>query len=230
MSQTAFIDLSGDWPAAPPSSPWYCRVLRFFATATPDSKSEASVEPSDEELVKAIVGGEPDLFQILITRYKGRVLGTASRFTRDEHETDDLAQEIFLKAWKGLRSFKATAPFEHWFMRLAIRVCYDHLRKNRRHRENEVSKEAMEQSEEWLTDESEGSSEIREREAREILQLVMKELRPLDRLILTLRELDGRSVRETAELTGLSETNVKVRAKRARDRANKIITENGYAD
>ncbi len=187
-------------------------------------------QPSDEELVSAIMGGEPERFQELMERHQGKVLGTASRFTRNLEELEDLGQEIFLKVWKGLHSFRATAPFEHWLMRLTVRVCYDFLRKNRRRRENEISKEYVDGMDQRLTLDPDGNPDLLAQEAREVLHHAMSHLTPKEQLILTLRELERRSVREIAGLTGWTESNVKVRAMRARNRLRDVLIELGYAN
>ncbi len=201
----------------------------FSTTASPNPDADWT-QGSDESLVARIVGGEPDAFRLLIERHRGRILGTASRFARNRQELEDLSQDIFLKAWKGLPGFKANAPFEHWLMRLAVRVCYDFLRKNRRHRENEISKEIVDAEDQRLSSDAEGNPELQAGEAREVLHHAMAQLSPKEQLILTLRELERKSVREIAELTGWSESNVKVRAMRARTRLKQTLIQLGYAD
>ncbi len=185
-------------------------------------------EPIDEILVGQAANGEPDAFARLVERYQGRILGTASRFARNRQELEDLSQDIFLKAWKGLPTFRGKAPFEHWLMRLAIRVCYDFLRKNRRFREHEISRELVDGKHERLPGEAEENAELEAGEAREVLHHAMARLKPKDQLILTLKELEDRSVREIAELTGWSISNVKVRAMRARNRLKDVLLELGY--
>ncbi|MEM1296526.1 MAG: sigma-70 family RNA polymerase sigma factor [Verrucomicrobiota bacterium] len=187
-------------------------------------------ESSDEAIVSQSLGGDPHAFALLVDRYQSRILGTASRFARNRHELEDLSQDIFLKAWKGLPTFKATAPFEHWLMRLAVRVCYDFLRKNRRFRENEVSREVVNEKNDRLTEESVENADLDAGEAREVLQHAMETLNPKDQLVLTLKELENRSVREIADLTGWSISNVKVRAMRARNRLKANLIELGYGN
>ncbi len=200
-------------------------ALRLQSTA-----STMTEDHSDEEIVRHSLGGDPQAFSVLVDRYQSRILGTASRFARNRHELEDLSQDIFLKAWKGLPTFKATAPFEHWLMRLAVRVCYDFLRKNRRFRDNEISRELVNEKNERLTEESTENADLDAGEAREVLQHGMRCLKPKDQLILTLRELENKSVREIAELTGWSVSNVKVRAMRARNRLKEHLIELGYGN
>ncbi len=196
-------------------------------TRVPESMN---AEPSDEAIVSLAINGAPNEFGVLMGRYESRILGTASRFARNRQELEDLSQDIFLKAWKGLPSFKGTAPFEHWLMRLAVRVCYDFLRKNRRFREHEISQEVIDGKGDRLGDDSQTNADLAAQEAREVLHHAMRKLKPKDQLILTLRELENKSVQEVAELTGWSVSNVKVRAMRARNRLKEILSELGYAN
>ena len=171
-----------------------------------------STELTDAELVHLTIGGDETAFAVLASRYRGRAFATASRFARGKHELEDLSQEIFLKVWKGLASFRADAPFEHWFMTISVRTCYDFLRKNRKRRDNEFLTDDTTD----YTPQGEASRVQEQRESWEIVQRLLEKLNEKDRTVIILLELEERSVKEIASLTGWSESNVKVRAHRAR--------------
>src|SRR5437660_6746220 len=95
----------------------------------------AAVDRTDAELIAAVLNGETASFEPLVKKYQPRVFATARRYARRESEVEDIVQEVFLKAFQKLRSFRGDAPFEHWLMRLAVRTCYDFLRAHRRNRE-----------------------------------------------------------------------------------------------
>lgn len=185
-----------------------------------------SVSASDEsEWVQRAIDGDDDAFAALARLHRGRITGTAARFARGPHELEDLVQDIFIRAWKGLPRFRSDAPFEHWIMRVAIRTCYDFLRRHRRRREQECLVDG--QSEVFHQASGAGSgtdddSASRRREAWEIVQRLLERLGDKDRLVITLVDLEQKSVKETAELTGWSEANVKVRAFRARQRMREL--------
>jgi len=179
--------------------------------------SEAA--PTDETLVRETLAGDERSFATLVARHKGRVLGTCARFARDGQQLDDLGQEVFLRAWRKLRSFRGDAPFEHWLARLTVTACYDFLRRERRHRE-QVSLDDMVLE---MRDAS-ADATVAARRARELLAWAMRQLGAEDQLILTLLEIEERSVRDIASTTGWSESNVKVRAFRARARLKEILT------
>ncbi|MEM1440785.1 MAG: RNA polymerase sigma factor [Verrucomicrobiota bacterium] len=168
--------------------------------------------------------GDEEAFLRLATEYRGRVWSTASRFARSRSELEDLTQDLFLKIWKGLASYRSDAPFEHWLMRVTVRGCYDFLRKHRRRRELEQLVDPHESKE----DRDSRSEAVQSRqEAWEIVSLLLEQLDAKDRTVITLLDLEEKSVKETAELTGWSESNVKVRAHRARKKMRAYFDELG---
>jgi RNA polymerase sigma-70 factor, ECF subfamily len=198
------------WPALP----------SFLSSASTAVMSDAPGDTPDESLVRATLAGDESAFRELITRHKARVFGTCARFARDNQQLDDLSQEVFLRAWRKLRSFRGDAPFEHWLARLTVTACYDFLRKERRHREPVALDEMVFEMRDHTVDNA-----IAAGRARELLDWAMRSLSADERLILTLLEIEERSVREISALTGWSESNVKVRAFRARARLKTIITD-----
>ena len=98
------------------------------------------MERSDAELIAAVLQGDVASFEPLVGKYSPRIFATARRYARRESEIEDIAQEIWLKAFNKLSSFRGDAPFEHWLMRLAVRTCYDFLRSHRRNREKMTGK------------------------------------------------------------------------------------------
>lgn len=175
--------------------------------------SAAIDEPTDERLVQSTLAGDDEAFAELVRRHERKVFGIAARFARNDHELDDICQEIFVKAYQKLKSFRGEAPFEHWVSRIAVHACYDFLRKTRHDREN-LSLDGIEIG---------VRDNVSARDAAEILQWAMTRLSADEQLVITLLELEEKSVRETVELTGWSESNVKVRAFRARQALKKIL-------
>ena len=161
--------------------------------------------PTDEALVAATLAGDEAAFAELARRHKRKVFGLAARFTRNPHDLEDLAQTVFLRVWRSLGGVRAAAPFEHWLARIAIRCCYDFLRASKR-RPPELPLDAADAV---PAPDDAGH-------AREIVHAALARLKPDERLVLTLLELENHSVREISEATGWSEANVKVRAHRAR--------------
>ncbi len=176
-------------------------------------------EPTDAELVRQTIAEDETAFAVLAARYRSRAFASASRFARGRQELEDLTQDIFLKIWKGLPTFREDAPFEHWFMTIVVRTCYDFLRKNRKRREREV---LTEDATDYFVNQGENSRAHQQKEAWEVVQHLLEQLNEKDRTVITLLELEERSIKEIAELTGWSESNVKVRAHRARKKMKQI--------
>lgn len=179
---------------------------------------------SDADLIAAVLRGDTASFEVLVVRYQPRVFATARRYARREEEVEDIVQEVFLKAYQRLSTWRGDAPFEHWFMRLAVRVCYDFLRAHQRSREVRFT-DFTAQEQDWLERfaESPDTASPGDPGARELLHRALAQLTPENRLVITLLELEDRPVREIAALTGWSETLVKVRAFRARRQLRKIL-------
>jgi RNA polymerase sigma-70 factor (ECF subfamily) len=174
--------------------------------------------PTDEDLVRAALAGDDNAFAELVSRHKRRVLAMASRFARDDHQLDDLAQEVFIRAYRHLAKFRGEAPFSHWLARLTVTACYDFLRRERKIRD-QVSLDAAPLELRDPAPDRQLSAEA----ARDLLHFALRRLSAEEQLIITLCELEERPVREVAQLTGWSESNVKVRAFRARERLKTIL-------
>jgi RNA polymerase sigma-70 factor (ECF subfamily) len=137
----------------------------------------------------------------------------------------DIVQEIFLKTFQKLDTFRADAPFEHWLMRLAVRTCYDFLRQHQRNREYNVTDLSDPEGESDVLERSAADPKPTDRSeaAKELVQAVLAELSPPARMVITLLEIEEHSIKEIAKLTGWSETLVKVRAFRARAEMKKVL-------
>lgn len=182
------------------------------------------MEPSDGDVIAAVLGGDTASFEHLVTRYSPRVFATARRYARRDSEVEDIAQEVWSKAFQKLRTFRGEAPFEHWLMRMCVRTCYDFLRCHQRNRETSFSELSSEQSD-WLerfAGEPDKASENAEA-ARQLVQRILEQLSPAARMVITLLEIEDRPIKEIAALTGWSLPLVKVRAFRARAEMRKVL-------
>src|SRR6266704_4156542 len=107
------------------------------------------MDHTEAELIAAVLRGDSESFEPLVEKYSRRVFATARRYARRESEIEDIVQEVWLKAFQKLASFRGEAPFEHWLMRLAVHTCYDFLRGHQRNRETAFS-ELTEPEDDWL--------------------------------------------------------------------------------
>ncbi len=182
------------------------------------------MERSDSELIAAVLKGDIASFEPLVAKFSPRLFATARRYARREDEVEDVVQEIWTKAFQKLSTFRGDAPFEHWLMRMAVRTCYDFLRHHQRNRENTFTELTTEEND-WIervattpADTSEDSNA-----AKQLVQRLMNMLSPPARLVIQLLEIEDKSVKEIAELTGWSVPLVKVRAFRARAEMKKCL-------
>lgn len=176
----------------------------------------------DAELLQRIRAGAADEFAELVRRHQSRVFGILHRYERDLQRVEDLAQETFLKAWRALDQFDGRAPFEHWISRIAVRTALDHLRRERR-RKNEIALPDLgDDALDWLRSADE-KNELAARDAGEILHRALDQLSPADRMVITMQELQGYSVREIAAALGISGIAVRVRAVRARAKLKRAL-------
>ena len=183
------------------------------------------MERSEAELIAAVLAGDRASFEPLVKKYSPRVFATARRYARRESEIEDIAQEVWLKAFHKLKSFRGEAPFEHWLMRMAVRTCYDFLRGHQRNRVSSFS-EISAPEEDWLERfvADPGSGLEHADAAKLLVERVLEKLSAEARLVIQLLEIEDRSVKEIAEITGWSVPLVKVRAFRARGEMKKILS------
>jgi RNA polymerase sigma-70 factor, ECF subfamily len=176
----------------------------------------------DAELLKRIRNGSPDDFAGIVRRHQSRVFAILHRYERDAQRVEDLAQETFVKVWRALGQFDGRAPFEHWISRIAVRTALDHLRREKKRRNEIGLPELGENALDWLQSGDE-KNELDSRGAAELLDLAMRELSPADRAVITMQEIEGCSVKEIAEAIGASGVAVRVRAVRARAKLKRIL-------
>jgi len=182
------------------------------------------MEPTEADLIAAVLIVDAASFEPLVQKYSPRVFATARRYARRDSEVEDIVQEVWLKSFQKLKSFRGEAPFEHWLMRLAVRTCYDFLRGHQRNRETTFS-ELTEPEGDWLERfvQQPDSADEHANAARQLIERLLEQLSPPARLVITLLEIEDRSVKEIAKLTGWSVPLVKVRAFRARAEMRKIL-------
>jgi len=183
---------------------------------------DAQTVSDDAELLERVRNGATDDFTEIVQRHQSRVFAILHRYERDVQKVEDLAQETFVKAWRALAQFDGRAPFEHWISKIAVRVALDHLRRQKRRQKEIGLPELGEDALDWLHSDDE-KSELDGRAAAEVLELAMRELSPADRVVITMQEIEGRSVKEICAATGSSSVAVRVRALRARAKLKRAL-------
>lgn len=192
-------------------------VMTISELLTPDRPEV--IADDDWPLVRHCRQGDDEAFRTLVEKYQGRVSSIMWRFSRDFDVHQDLVQDVFVEVYTSLKNYRPQAPFFHWLSRIAVRVGYRYWKKQKKEQENlHVSLDDWEQ----LAD-PHISDVLASKEAADLLHRLLAQLTPRNRLVLTLRFIDERSVEETSGLTGWSKSMVKVQTLRARGELKKLL-------
>ncbi len=177
-------------------------------------------EFSDEELVHRFVETQQNqYFERLYERYCDKVYRKCLSFTKDPVKAEDLTHDIFLKLIVKLGGFKEQSKFSTWLYSITYNYCTDHVRSPTRR--NEVY---MDEGWERVEAVDDDMAEIAEMEAQR-LNYALEQMPPDERTLLLMKYQDDVSIRELADVNGLTESAVKMRLKRSRDRLRKYYVE-----
>ncbi len=182
-----------------------------------------SVEDRQElEWIQRAKHGDAEAFGFLVQRYERRVFSLAYHLVNRREEVEDLAQEIFVKAFSGVRGYDGRSSFATWLSRVAINHCYDYLRRQRASRLlyfSQMNLEGQRALEAKAESPPEEGINVEDRMAlRDLAGKLLSRAPAEDRILLGLKELEELSVEEIAQMLGLKESTVKVRLHRARKR------------
>ena len=183
----------------------------------------ASGTLSDEEVIRRVRGGEPELFEILMRRYNQRLYRVARSIVKDEAEAEDVVQQAYVNAYMHLDQLADRARFSTWLTRVAMYEALRRLRRRRRVREVDVSSETGETGATLTSGEPSPEQRALTGELRRLLEGAVDALTRTSRAAFVLREVEGLSSAEAAECLGVSEDVVKTRLHRARLRLRKEL-------
>jgi RNA polymerase sigma-70 factor, ECF subfamily len=208
------------------------RVPKVMATAviSPSAgiaaaASKAAAPVDDRELVRRAQAEDQAAFEELVRRHQHRVVAVAGGILRQREDVEDIAQQVFVKAYFSLKRFDQRAAFSTWLYKITVNECWDLLRKRKVRPlvyESDLSEDQARQfgaPEERSTPTPDISDTL---EARQKVERLLECLDDRDRMMLILKEVEGFAVEEIAEILDLNANTVKVRLFRARRR---IVTE-----
>ena len=180
------------------------------------------VEDTDSQDIACALGGDEESYERLVRRYEPQIASMMWRFSRQADQCEELIQEVFVQAYFSLPGFRARAPFEHWLKRIATRVGYRFWKQQSR-KDKPLPLGDI--------DLAEATSDAMDPEtASEIVESLLSELKPPERLVLTLQYFDGCSMKEIGERMGWNEAMVKMRAYRARNKLKAIAKRRGLVE
>jgi RNA polymerase sigma-70 factor (ECF subfamily) len=178
----------------------------------------------DEDLVKAIVSTNNTLlFEILYDRYAGLVYNKCYGFAKDGDEAKDLTQDVFLKLFVKLASFKGKSKFSTWLYAFTYNHCVNYVTRNTA---KKFEKQSVDYKDiENLSEEEENDNsflDMRVDKLRKSLELVS----PEEKMILLLKYQDNLSIKDIESVLGIGESAVKMRIKRAKDKLKTVYNDN----
>jgi len=180
------------------------------------------IKDKDFDLIQAINSGEVDKFQDLVKRYEAKLYNFSLRMCRDPSDAEDMIQDTFLNVFRYLKKFRYETKFKNWLYKVAASTCIKKRRKSKFAPEKELSLDEFRPD-----DEAEKPDHVPEWALMPLDKLLNEELAGVInktilslpkkyRLVIVLRDIEGFSTTETAQILNLSLSNVKVRLHRAR--------------
>ena len=187
---------------------------------------EPKTEPTDHQLVLRVQKGDKRAFDLLVLKYQYKLQAIVSRFVRDTDEVADVTQEAFIKAYRALPKFRGDSQFYTWLYRIAINTAKNYLvSKSRRPSSTDIDVADAEQfaDNEKLIDDTSPEDFIMTQELSQIIKDSLSQLPEDLRTALTLREFEGMSYEEIADVMGCPVGTVRSRIFRAREFIDKHV-------
>ncbi|WP_151669532.1 RNA polymerase sigma factor RpoE [Nitrincola schmidtii] len=182
--------------------------------------SKESQVNADQLLVERVQAGDKRAFDLLVKKYQHKIIGLISRYIYDHHEAMDVAQEAFIKAYRALPNFRGDSAFYTWLYRIAINTAKNHLvARNRRPPDTDVDAEDAQyfESDSDLRDIENPENALYRDELQRVINQVLEKLPEDLRVALTLREFEGMSYEEIAQVMDCPVGTVRSRIFRARE-------------
>jgi RNA polymerase sigma-70 factor (ECF subfamily) len=175
----------------------------------------------DAEIIKQVLGGNPNAYATLVDRYKSMVFTLAYRFLKNRENAEEAAQDAFISAYKSLAGFRQDSKFSTWLYRIVYNQCANTRRKrsvNIISVDDENAPDVSDEDFQSITD----TIDLKDR--KKIISQAMHRLGSDDAAIVTLFYYDDASVEEISQITRLSESNVKVKLYRARKKLYSLLS------
>jgi RNA polymerase sigma-70 factor, ECF subfamily len=222
MAATATIVLNTISPATPSWLVW--QAARVQGSGVAVVAAAGSALDVDEALVERCLGGDEAAWEALVNGYTRRVYAMCLRFTSKESEAQDLTQEVFLRVFRTLKSFRSgEGSFLVWLTRLTRNLLIDHYRRTRLDRATDSIEDQLGVLEESTSASSRTDGMLAGREASELLQFALQKLSPELRETLILRDLEEMEYREIAQVLNVPEGTVKSRLNRGRAELARVL-------
>ena len=177
----------------------------------------------EQELIEKARTGDPAAFNQMVLAYRRRILGTISRLIGRPEDVEDVAQEVFVRLYYSLDQLRTAEVFEPWLYRLTVNASYDYLRRAKRRNESrmaDMSEQQVMMADSMASGRQDGEERQKSR-VREFMDALFCHVSEEDRLLLTLKEVEGLTLKELEGIYNVNENALKVRLFRARQRVLK---------
>jgi RNA polymerase sigma-70 factor (ECF subfamily) len=179
----------------------------------------------DFELIKRAQNGDESAFNQVVLAYRKRILGTIARLIGRPEDVEDVGQEVFLRLFFSLDQLRTAEVFEPWLYRLTVNAAYDYLRRQKRRNESrlaDLSEQQIIMADAAASSKKDDEEQTRRR-TRDFVNNLLQAVSEEDRILLTLKEVEGLSLKELEKIYGVNENALKVRLFRARQRVLKAF-------
>lgn len=174
----------------------------------------------DEELISYIVKGKTELFSVIIDRYQSKVFSTAYNYTHDQEEARDLTQEIFIKLYNNLQSYKNKASFSTWLYRIAVNRCIDWTRKKKLQTVSSIYDSGDEEIDiyDTIADSGGGPEEALIKQENEVyIRKVVEDLPEIYKTVIILYYFEDFSPQEISDITDIPKRTIETRLYRGKN-------------
>jgi len=171
---------------------------------------------NEDKVIEAVRLGDAQAYRILVDSYKDMVYTLCVRMVKNSMYAEELAQDAFLKAFKNIGSYRKESKFSTWLYRIALNTCLSALRKNK------ISEVDI-KDEQFESEGNLGIKTLEEEDTSLLLKKAIESLKKEEQIVIQLFFLEELSIKEIAEITRMSESNVKVKLHRTKQKLKEII-------
>ncbi len=192
------------------------------STGEPQAKSRVDHRNTEEAaLVRRVQARDEMAFREIVERYQAKVFSIIYGILRNHNDAEDIAQQVFSKIYFSIKNFDFRSSLLTWIYKITVNECYDYLRKKRVRKlvyESDFSEEDAQRMQNTDTAIDHKPAVDTQLAQRDLVVKLLAKLSPEDRSLLLLKEVEGHSVEELAQMTGMNENTIKVKLFRARQK------------
>nr|WP_298997883.1 RNA polymerase sigma factor [uncultured Allomuricauda sp.] len=181
-------------------------------------------DSTDQYLIKCTLDGDTRAFGRLVEKHQNYVFTLVVRMIKTKEASEEVAQDVFIKAYKSLKDFKGDSKFTTWLYRIAYRTALDHIRKNKKRQKTDTLLEEITESN--LTFTENPLERLEDLERKDFIKKCISRLSESEAAVVTLFYFEELSIKEIGKVTRLTDDNVKVKLHRSRKKLYELLQPN----